>query len=191
MCCIQTQKYWLWDEWTCPLGPKIMKMMTFHIFENWKSKVSSSTWSRIVLQSSWATPLLKFEVRTPRPWQAPNWMFLQIPYTAPIKHHCRPLVPPKFPRVPKRVAGAGVESVLGPHLHPTTLETDSELDCIKEINSAVNKSTQSQKKVGSAIKKSTLLQRNPRCRKEIRSVIKNSRLSYRHRPCGREEQSRL
>ena len=51
-----------WEPWSCPLGPKIMKMKTFLIFGKSKLKVTSPMWSRIILRSFWATPLFKFRV---------------------------------------------------------------------------------------------------------------------------------
>ena len=54
---------WFWGSWSCLLGPKIMIMMNFLIFGKWNRKVTSPKWSRIVLQSFWATLFSKLSVK--------------------------------------------------------------------------------------------------------------------------------
>ena len=67
---------WFWASWTCPLGPKIVKMKTVGIFGKWKSKITSFPWREIIIRSFCAFQNLKFKVKwPPRPRQTPNRSF--------------------------------------------------------------------------------------------------------------------
>ena len=72
------QNSWFGESWSRPLGPKIMKNMTFSIFPKWKLKVTSPKWSRIILRSFRATLFLEFTIKiAPRP-PDPKTVFCQI-----------------------------------------------------------------------------------------------------------------
>ena len=53
-----------WGSWTRPLGPKNMRMRTVLILPKWNGKVTSPTWSRIIIWSFWAALLIKFAIKT-------------------------------------------------------------------------------------------------------------------------------
>ena len=64
---------WFWESWSCPLGPRIMKMMTFLISPKWNRKVISPKWSRMILWRFWANLFCTVTIiMAPQTTQTPN-----------------------------------------------------------------------------------------------------------------------
>ena len=88
-CCIQSWSNWCWGAWARPLGPRIMKIMTFLVFGKWNLKVTSPKRSGIILPSFWAIKNLKFTIQMvpPNPPRPQNRDFSHIPYEPKTKSY--------------------------------------------------------------------------------------------------------